>query len=55
MKTLEDRVKECRLEIEASLKKFELALDCAMVLKAGQVTPVIDLIEMKKESKLVKP
>ena len=54
MITLDDRIKECRKDIEESLKKHELALDCYMILKAGSVTPVIDLVEMKKESPIVK-
>jgi hypothetical protein len=55
MKTTEERIKECRSEIEKLLKKYELALDCAVVLKAGSVTPMIDLVDMQKKPQIIKP
>lgn len=54
MKTLDERIKECRKEIEDSLKKHELALDCAMILKAGSVVPVIDLVDAQKKPEIIK-
>lgn len=54
MQTLEQRKAECRKEIEASLKKHKLGLDCTMVLKAGSIIPVIDLIDAEPQPEIVK-
>ena len=55
MKTLEERKAECRKEIEASLNKYKLGLDCTMVLKAGSVVPVIDLVDLEPKPEIVTP
>jgi len=42
-------------EIREVLAKYEVALEAFVVLRSGSVSPVIDIVEAKKESKLIKP
>jgi hypothetical protein len=42
-------------EIREILTKYEVALDSFIILRAGSVSPVIDIVEAKKESKIITP
>ena len=54
IKTFDERKVECSEEIRLILKKFGMELDCTVVLGAGTVTPMIDLVEAKKEDRIIK-